>query len=149
MKPPFTHNPYTGTPRDPRDIASDPFAVLCVAADEPLRAATQAPSAPVAPIDERSAFQRAMNAARLFPRELDFSMTKSPSGKRDEYVNTHLESCWNGWQARAALSVQGGTRAIVIKGDEYLVTFKPDDEVEVVWKGPYLAAPTPPTTGEE
>lgn len=73
-------------------------------------AATQAPSAPVAPIDERAEFQRAMNAARFFPRELDFSMTKSPSGKRDEYVNTHLESSWNGWQARAALSVQAGSR---------------------------------------
>lgn len=57
-------------------------------------------------VDERAAFEKAMNAARFFPAELDFSLTKSPSGKRDEYVNTHLESCWNGWQARAALAAQ-------------------------------------------
>jgi|SRR5215203_5879928 len=76
--------------------------------------AAQAPSAPVArqplenieQLDERAAFEKEMNARRFFPAELDFTMTKSPSGKRDEYANTHLESCWNGWQARAALSVK-------------------------------------------
>ncbi len=57
-----------------------------------------------APADERAVFEKAMNDARFFPAELDFTMTKSPSGKRDEYVNTHLESCWNGWQARAAIA---------------------------------------------
>lgn len=32
-------NPYTGKPRDPRDIASDPSGVLMLDPDEPLRAA--------------------------------------------------------------------------------------------------------------
>ena len=73
---------------------------------EPCSECGYGDSTPVAPIDERAEFQKAMNAARFFPRELDFSMTKSPGGKRDEYVNTHLESCWNGWQARAALSLK-------------------------------------------
>lgn len=36
---PITHNPYTGQPRDPRDIASDPGAVLCVKPGAPLKAA--------------------------------------------------------------------------------------------------------------
>ena len=57
---------------------------------------------------ERAEFEKSMNAARFFPRELDFTLTKSPSGKRDEYVNTHLESAWNGWQARAALAQRVG-----------------------------------------
>jgi hypothetical protein len=34
-----TYNPYTGKPRDPRDIESDPSAVMCVKPGEPLRAA--------------------------------------------------------------------------------------------------------------
>lgn len=56
-------------------------------------------------VDERAEFEQAMNDMRSLPRELDFSMTRSPSG-RPEYANTHLESCWNGWQARAALKAQ-------------------------------------------
>lgn len=38
---PVVHNPQTGTPRDPRDIASDPRAALCVRPGEPLRAAAR------------------------------------------------------------------------------------------------------------
>lgn len=53
--------------------------------------------------DERALFEKTMNAARFFPAELSFARTKSPSG-RDEYVNSHLQSCWVGWQARAALA---------------------------------------------
>ena len=37
-------NPYTGKPRDPRDIASDPAGVLMVDPDEPLRPAAREPS---------------------------------------------------------------------------------------------------------
>lgn len=33
-------NPYTGRPRDPRDIASDPAGVLMLDPDEPQRAAS-------------------------------------------------------------------------------------------------------------
>ncbi len=53
-------------------------------------------------VDERESFQNAMNAARFFPAELSFTRIKSPSG-RDEYENSHLQSCWEGWKARAAL----------------------------------------------
>ena len=52
---------------------------------------------------EREAFEKAMNDSRFFPRDLDFSRTKSPSG-RDEYANSHLQSNWEGWQARAAIA---------------------------------------------
>lgn len=34
-----TNNPYTGQPRDPRDIASDPGAILCVPPGQPIKAA--------------------------------------------------------------------------------------------------------------
>jgi hypothetical protein len=57
---------------------------------------------------ERAAFEKAMNDARFFPREFSFAMTKSPSG-RDEYANGHLESCWVGWQARAAFAAPAQT----------------------------------------
>ncbi len=33
------HNPHTGLPRDPRDIASDPRAILCVPPGQPIKAA--------------------------------------------------------------------------------------------------------------
>lgn len=52
---------------------------------------------------EREAFEKDANDARFFPAELDFSRTKSPSG-RDEYANTHLQSRWEGWLARSALT---------------------------------------------
>lgn len=52
---------------------------------------------------EREAFEKAINAQRFFPRELDFSRGTSPGG-RDEYVNSHIESNWNGWRLRAALA---------------------------------------------
>jgi len=55
------------------------------------------------PVDERAAFEKAINAQRFFPRELDFSRGRSPGG-RDEYVNSHIESNWNGWKLRAALA---------------------------------------------
>lgn len=32
-------NPYTGKPRDPRDIASDPAGTLIIDPDEPVQAA--------------------------------------------------------------------------------------------------------------
>jgi hypothetical protein len=54
---------------------------------------------------ERASFEVAMNAARFFPAELNFARTKSPSG-RDEYVNSHLESCWVGWLAARRATIQ-------------------------------------------
>lgn len=52
--------------------------------------------------DERALFEKQANDARFFPAEIKFTRTKSPSG-RDEYANSHLQSRWEGWQARAAL----------------------------------------------
>jgi hypothetical protein len=46
----------------------------------------------------RAEFEQDANAARFFPREIDFTRTTSPSG-RDVYVNSHLQSRWEGWQA--------------------------------------------------
>lgn len=36
---PLLTNPHTGAPRDPRDVASDPQAILCTKPGEPLKAA--------------------------------------------------------------------------------------------------------------
>jgi hypothetical protein len=60
---------------------------------------------------EGALFEAAMNAARFFPAELNFARTKSPSG-RDEYANSHLQSCWVGWQARASLAARQAPTAI-------------------------------------
>lgn len=43
----FLFNPYTGTPRHPSDIASDPEGLLIVDDGEPLRAGAPAAPAPV------------------------------------------------------------------------------------------------------
>lgn len=71
---------------------------------------------------EREAFEKEANEARFFPAELCFARTKSPSG-RDEYANSHLQSRWEGWQARAALAAQSKQAS----GIAY-VRIKPADE---------------------
>ncbi|AOV05689.1 hypothetical protein BI380_32455 [Delftia tsuruhatensis] len=53
--PPVLFNPYTGEPRDARDIASDPHGVLIVPPGAMLAAAPQAPAAPV-DIDSAEAY---------------------------------------------------------------------------------------------
>lgn len=50
---------------------------------------------------ERVLFEAEANAARFFPAEINFTLGKSPSG-RDEYVNSHLQSRWEGWLAARA-----------------------------------------------
>lgn len=81
----------------------------------------RAAAAPQAVADERAAFEKAMNDLRFFPAELDFSRTPSPGG-RDEYANKHLESCWNGWQARAAAPVQAQEPVAWKVGDDVFDT---------------------------
>lgn len=108
--------------------------------DQRAHAISMTPSAPVAP-DERAAFEKVAGTHS----EFWFDVRRNPD---DTYMSPVTRQAWGMWQARAALSVKADTRAVVIKGDEYLITFKPDDAVEVVWKGLYVAAPTPPTTGE-
>ena len=62
---------------------------------------------------EREEFEVAANAARFFPRELDFTMQKSPSGRRDEYANSHLQSSWEGW-----LMARRATNATIQQGED-------------------------------
>lgn len=70
---------------------------------------------------ERKLFEREMNAQRFFPAELDFSRGKSPSG-RDEYVNSHLQSNWNGWLA-AKRSIAANTGTIDTPEFKFLAEF--------------------------
>jgi phage FluMu protein Com len=70
--------------------------------------------------DERALFEKEANATRFFPREIEFSRTESPSG-RDEYTNSHLQSRWEGWQARAALAQQAGAAAQSVHGREVIL----------------------------
>ncbi|MES2262173.1 MAG: hypothetical protein V4724_26940 [Pseudomonadota bacterium] len=60
----ITHNLHTGALRDPRDVASDPQAVLCVAPGEPLHAAAPKPCSQ----EEWAAGRRAAKSCeRCFP----------------------------------------------------------------------------------
>lgn len=111
-------------------------------------AATQAPSAPVAP-DERVAFE-AWCVRKSYG-------TNKWSGDGSSYTSSHTIAAWEAWQARAALSVQAEPAAIP-EGWQ-LVPKEPTFE----WKSALVksgykhstlisdvlaAAPTPPTTGE-
>lgn len=54
-------------------------------------------------------FEKNVQDSRFFPCEFNFNRAPSPGG-RDEYVNSHLESRWNGWQA--ALTQQSDALAV-------------------------------------
>lgn len=119
--------------------------------------AKQAEAAPVG-ADERAAFEKVMNDARFFPTELDFTLTKSPSGKRDEYVNTHLESCWNGWQARAAVAQRAGSGAKIYQAKGPDAPLWEDVSAEIFTKAQannydtrivYTAPPPQPDSGRD
>lgn len=73
---------------------------------------------------ERAAFEKASNDARFFPRELDFTTQKSPSGKRDEYVNRSLQASWEGWllARRSSSSVSAGEmpEPVAMVSDEFV-----------------------------
>lgn len=82
-------NPYTGTPRHPSDIASDPEGILLLDPDEPVRAAPTA----VEP-DERAEFE-----AWYFDKFL-MRAERHLLGP-DRYAYPHTQDTWTGWQARA------------------------------------------------
>ena len=70
---PVLTNPHTGTPRDPRDVASDPQAALCVKAGEPLKAAPLAlPVIDPGPDSlEREIQAKASAAPRVTPADIE------------------------------------------------------------------------------
>ena len=70
---PTLSNPHTGTPRDPRDVASDPQAILCVKPGEPLKASTIVlPVVDSGPDSlEREIQAKADNGPRVTPADIE------------------------------------------------------------------------------
>ena len=85
---PTLSNPHTGTPRDPRDVASDPQAVLCVKPGEPLKASTI-----VLPVVDPSpdALEREIQAAGA-----DKAPRLTPAALKDEIVSEHYFTAADG-----------------------------------------------------
>lgn len=80
---PVLLNPHTGAPRDPRDVASDPEAILCMKPGEPLKAAAiTLPVVDPGPDSlEREIQAKADKAPRVTPQAL-----------LDEIVSEHYHS---------------------------------------------------------
>lgn len=87
-------NPYTGKPRDPRDIASDPSGTLMLDPDEPLLAAKTAVAQPVA--DERDAYDK-------WCVSKGYNTNKWITDFGPVYIDNYTLNGWEAWQARAAL----------------------------------------------
>ena len=85
---PTLSNPHTGTPRDPRDVASDPQAVLCVKPGEPLKASTI-----VLPVVDPGpdALEREIQAAGA-----DKAPRVTPAALKDEIVSEHYFTAADG-----------------------------------------------------
>lgn len=69
-------NPFTGKPRDPRDIASDPAGILMLDPDEPVRAAFSPPSVGPVPVGAIPDLLTAAKAAQTALRALTFKDDK-------------------------------------------------------------------------
>lgn len=90
-------NPYTGKPRDPRDIASDPTGTLMIDPDEPLAAAR-----------EYHEQQSGADAARL-----DWLQRNFHSRQLDDFErNVQKLACWS-WMFYAPKDVQGDIRNVI------------------------------------
>lgn len=73
----FLFNPYTGTPRHPSDIASDPEGLAIVDDTVPLRAALAATPAPVEPV----AWQYTLEyGASIADRKVSLEQLRYPFG---------------------------------------------------------------------
>ena len=93
---PTLSNPHTGTPRDPRDVASDPQAVLCVKPGEPLKASTI-----VLPVVDPGpdALEREIQA------KADKGPRVTPAALQAEIVSAHFFTAYQG--AKAELQSDG------------------------------------------
>ena len=94
---PVLYNPHTGAARDPRDVASDPQAILCVKPGEPLRAAAiAAPElSPSAQADQRIEAAKASGqyAAQLAAGALSalhVSASVTPSAQADQAAEAEI-----------------------------------------------------------
>lgn len=94
---PVLYNPHTGAARDPRDVASDPQAILCVKPGEPLRAAAiAAPElSPSAQADQRIEAAKASGqyTAQLAAGALSalhVSANTTPSAQADQAAEAEI-----------------------------------------------------------
>lgn len=106
---PTLSNPHTGTPRDPRDVASDPQAVLCVKPGEPLKSAAMASGIVIPPIGAPSAGTTAASlplpvvdpGLDALEREIqaagaDKAPRVTPAALKDEIVSEHYFTAADG-----------------------------------------------------
>ena len=91
-------NPYTGTPRHPSDIASDPEGILLLDPDEPVKAAPTGKDSLAVEPDERAMFEAwymqeypTLDHAQILTRQRDWT-----------YKFSHVQAIWEAWQARAS-----------------------------------------------
>lgn len=98
---PVLFNPHTGMPRDARDVASDPQAVLCVKPGEPLKAAAiTLPVVDPGPDSlEREIQAKANNGPRVTPADIEAEIVSEhyftgADGVRgddwDKYLNSEV-----------------------------------------------------------
>ncbi len=98
---PTLSNPHTGTPRDPRDVASDPQAVLCVKPSEPLKSAAMASGIVIPPIGAPSAGTTAASlslpvidpGSDSLEREIQAKANKAPRVTPDA-LKAEIISAW-------------------------------------------------------
>ena len=114
---PTLSNPHTGTPRDPRDVASDPQAVLCVKPGEPLKSAAMASGIVIPPIGAPSAGTTAASlplpvvdpGPDALEREIQAKADKgprvTPAALQAEIVSAHFFTAYQG--AKAELQSDG------------------------------------------
>lgn len=80
-------NPYSGRPRDPRDIQSDPEGILMLDPDEPLLAA-----APTPPAEAASAQREAMLDAMCHAEDHTPSKPDGTTYSQREYMALLLDA---------------------------------------------------------
>lgn len=86
---PVTYSPHTGAPRDPRDIASDPQAILCVEPGKPLMAA-QVAKQPAAPAHQVAVPGIVKDAMEMLDGCLDVTMVEPEDAAAWQIVRRHI-----------------------------------------------------------
>ena len=124
---PVLYNPHTGAARDPRDVASDPQAILCVKPGEPLRAAAIAapelsPSAQADQRIEAELVAAGLDAPRVTADHIQALMDRvvyhyeQPQGTTSTFAHAFLDGFYLASGYSACVSVANFDAA---KGQKY------------------------------
>ena len=124
---PVLYNPHTGAARDPRDVASDPQAILCVKPGEPLKAAAIAapelsPSAQADQRIEAELVAAGLDAPRVTADHIQALMDRvvyhyeQPQGTTSTFAHAFLDGFYLASGYSACVSVANFDAA---KGQKY------------------------------